>query len=89
MALAQAQRQFLQSEGPKVVYGCLLNGLFLDGLLDLMDSEEFGFMDSKFGFIGKIRYKEDGMYLPMHVSTNVARDKRTKKFYRDNLVEGL
>jgi hypothetical protein len=45
--LLQVQRQFFQSEGPKVVFA----GLF-DILLELMDSE--------CGFIGEAKYEPDG-----------------------------
>lgn len=70
--VANVQKQYLQSEGPQVVYGCLL-----DGLLDLIGSE--------FGFIGEARYESDGtMYLHVHASSNIAWDERTRNFYEAN-----
>jgi hypothetical protein len=57
--VAHVQRNFLLSEGPKVVYTCLLNGI-----LELMQGE--------FGFIGEVKYaegqpeSEDTMYLQTH-----------------------
>jgi hypothetical protein len=56
------QKNFLLSEGPKVVYTCLLNGI-----LELMQGE--------FGFIGEVKYDEDmpeseeTMYLQTHGSS--------------------
>jgi signal transduction histidine kinase/CheY-like chemotaxis protein len=75
--VAQVQRQYLQSEGPKVVYGCLL-----EGILDLMQSE--------YGFIGEVKYESDGtMYIQTHASTNIAWDEATQQFYEDNVDAGL
>lgn len=70
--VAQVQKQYLQSEGPKVVYGCLL-----DGIMDLMGSE--------IGFVGETRYEDDGtMYLHLHASTDVAWDEASRKLLEDN-----
>jgi len=69
--VAQIQKQYLQSEGPKVVYGHLL-----DGILDLVDSE--------FGYIGEARFEDDGtMYLYIHASTNIAWDDVSRKFFEE------
>lgn len=69
--VAQVQQQYLQSEGPKVVYGHLL-----DGLLDLIGSE--------FGFIGEVGWDDGDMFLLVHASSNIAWDERTRKFYEEN-----
>lgn len=70
--VAVAQKQYLQCEGPKVVYTYLL-----EGLLDLVDSE--------FGFIGEVKHDEDGrMYLHVHRATNIAWDEATREFYEAN-----
>lgn len=70
--VALVQRQYLECEGPKVVYEYLL-----EGLLDLVDSE--------FGFIGEVKHDEEGkMYLHVHRATNIAWDEPTKKFYEEN-----
>lgn len=70
--VALVQKQYLECEGPKVVYTYLL-----EGLLDLVDSE--------FGFIGEVKYDEDDkMYLHVHRATNIAWDEATKKFYEEN-----
>lgn len=45
--VAQVQRKYLQSEGPKKVYG-----LLLEGLLDSTRSE--------YGFIGEVKHEDDG-----------------------------
>lgn len=75
--IAQVQRQYLQSEGPKVTFGCLLTAL-----LDLMDSE--------YGFIGECKYEEDGtMYLQTHAITNIAWNATTRDFYDNNKESGL
>lgn len=75
--IAQVQRQFFQSESPKVVFGCLL-----EALLDLMESE--------YGFIGEIKYEDDGtMFLQTHAVTNIAWDQATNQFYDDNINQGL
>ena len=67
--IAYVQRQFFQSESPKVVFGCLLEALW-----DLMESE--------YGFIGEIKYEEDGtMYLQTHAITNIAWDVGSRQFY--------
>lgn len=69
--VAQIQKQYLESEGPKVVYGCLL-----EGILDLIDSE--------FGFIGEAKWEEGSMYLHIHATTNIAWDEETREFYARN-----
>lgn len=70
--VALVQKQYLEFEGPKVVYECLL-----EGLLDLVDSE--------FGFIGEVKHDEEGkMYVHVHRATNIAWDEATKKFYEEN-----
>jgi GAF domain-containing protein len=75
--ISQVQRQFFQREGPKVVFGCLL-----EGLLELMDSE--------YGFIGETKYEPDGtMYLQTHAITNIAWNAATRAFYEENNDSGL
>lgn len=74
--IAHVQRQFFQSESPKIVFGYLL-----EGLLDLMESE--------YGFIGEIKYEGDGtMYLQTHAITNIAWNQATRQFYDDNIHAG-
>ncbi len=74
--IAYVQRQFFQSESPKVVFGYLL-----EALLDLMDSE--------YGFIGEIKHEDDGtMYLQTHAITNIAWNQATRQFYDDNIHAG-
>lgn len=75
--IAQVQRQYLQMEEPKVVFGTLLTGL-----LELMNSE--------YGFIGEIKLEEDGtQYLQTHAITNIAWNAATQAFYEDNIENGL
>lgn len=75
--ISKVQRQFFQSESPSVVFGGLL-----EALLELMESE--------YGFIGEIRYEEDGtMYLQTHAITNIAWNETTRQFYEDNRDSGL
>ena len=74
--IAHVQRQFFQSASPHIVFGCLL-----EGLLDLMKSE--------YGFIGEIKYEEDGtMFLQTHAITNIAWNQATRQFYEDNIDAG-
>jgi GAF domain len=79
--IATVQRQYLQMEEPRVVFGTLL-----DNLLSLMDSE--------YGFIGEIKheYDQDGVmstYLQTHAITNIAWNAATRQFYEDNIDSGL
>jgi hypothetical protein len=76
--IARVQRQFFYSESRKVVFGTMLAAL-----LDLLDSE--------YGFIGEIKVNEkDGSkYLHNHAITNIAWDDATRKFYSDNVANGL
>ncbi|KAL7570151.1 hypothetical protein ACA910_019989 [Epithemia clementina (nom. ined.)] len=75
--ISEVQRQFLQKKEPRAVFGYLLSGL-----LDLMDSE--------YGFIGQIKYEDDGtMYLQTHAITNIAWNQATREFYRENAEAGL
>lgn len=81
--IASVQRQFFQSEQPKVVFG-----LLLEALLELTDSE--------YGFIGEIKYENGDrndpgstMYLQTHAITNIAWNQATRQFYEDNKVAGL
>lgn len=75
--IAHVQRQFFQIESPSIVFGGLL-----EGLLELMESE--------YGFIGEIKYEEDGtMFLQMHAITNIAWNQATRQFYEDNIDTGL
>lgn len=79
--IALVQRKFMLSESAPVVFGYLL-----EELLDLMDSE--------YGFIGEIMYDtEDGdggsMFLQTHAVTNIAWNAATRKFYDDNIDDGL
>lgn len=76
-SIATVQRQFLQMEEPKVVFGTLLAKL-----LELMDSE--------YGFIGEVKHDKDGMpYLQTHAITNIAWNAATHAFYDDNIESGL
>jgi GAF domain len=75
--IARVQRQFFHSESPKIIFGCML-----DALLHLTDSE--------YGFIGEIKYEDDGTkYLQTHAITNIAWDQVTRQFYDDNINQGL
>jgi GAF domain len=75
--ISHVQRQFFHSESPKRIFGVMLGAV-----LDLMDSE--------YGFIGEIKYEEDGTtFLQTHAATNIAWDKDTHQFYDDNEAEGL
>jgi hypothetical protein len=75
--IADCQRQYLQMEEPKIVFGTLL-----EKLLELMDSE--------YGFIGEVKHQEDGTpYLQTHAITNIAWDAATRAFYEDNIESGL
>lgn len=75
--IARVQRQFFHSESPKVIFGTML-----DALLDLLDSE--------YGFIGEVKYNEDGSkFLQTHSITNIAWDGTTRKFFEDNISNGL
>lgn len=75
--IAHVQRQFFQSESPKVVFGWLL-----ESLLELTESE--------YGFIGELKYDPDGtVFLQTHAITNIAWDQATRKFHDDNVKQGL
>jgi GAF domain len=75
--IARVQRQFFQSESPKVIFGTML-----DALLNLLDSE--------YGFIGEVKYNEDGSkYLQTHAITNIAWDNVTRQFFEENIGNGL
>jgi GAF domain len=75
--IARVQRQFFHSESPRVIFGTML-----DALLDLLDSE--------YGFIGEVKYKDDGTkYLQTHAITNIAWDQATRQFFDDNQQNGL
>jgi len=81
--IASVQRQFFQSEKPRVVFG-----LLLEALLELTESE--------YGFIGEVKYengdKDDPgstMYLQTHAITNIAWNQATRQFYEDNKEAGL
>jgi hypothetical protein len=68
--VAHVQQNFLKSEGPKVVYTCLLNGI-----LELMSSE--------YGFIGEVRYDDDGtVYLETNATSNIGLEEETLNFFR-------
>jgi diguanylate cyclase (GGDEF)-like protein/PAS domain S-box-containing protein len=56
-----------------------------DGALeDLLDVTE-----SEYGFIGEILHDEDLPYLKTHAITNIAWNKETRDFYRENVRAGL
>ena len=47
-------------------------------------------MDSEYGFIGEIKYDEEGTkYLQTHAITNIAWNAATRAFYEDNAEKGL
>lgn len=47
-------------------------------------------MESEYGFIGEIKYEEDGtMFLQTHAITNIAWNQATRQFYEDNIDAGL
>lgn len=70
--VARATQNFLQNEGSKVVYQCLLNGL-----LELEESE--------YGFIGEVHNRDTGEpYIQIHAATTSAIAKEsaeTKRFF--------
>jgi hypothetical protein len=73
--ISQVQHQFFQSKRPKVVFGCLL-----EGLLELMDSE--------YGYIRETKYEPDGTtYLQMHAITNIAWDAAPRAFYKETMTQ--
>jgi signal transduction histidine kinase/CheY-like chemotaxis protein len=75
--IVRAQRQCLQNESPRVVFGSLL-----DSLLQLTNGE--------YGFIGETKYDQDGnIYLQTHAYTNIAWDSATQKLYQENAESGL
>lgn len=79
--MVRVHRQFFDSQSSKVVFG-----VFLEALLDIMDSE--------YGFIGEIKYGGAGsgnerMYLQTHAITNIAWDQASRQFYDDNIENGL
>ncbi len=46
-------------------------------------------MESEYGFIGEIKYEEDGtMFLHNHAITNIAWNQATLQFYEDNVDAG-
>lgn len=71
--VARATQNFLQNEGAKVVYQCLLNGL-----LELEESE--------YGFIGEVRKNKQGdPYIQIHASTTIEyASEESKRFFEDN-----
>lgn len=57
-------------------------GVLLDALLDLMNSE--------YGFIGEVKYEDDGTtYLQTKSTTNIAWNDATRAFYEENVANGL
>ena len=75
--VTRVQRQFVQSESPQVVFGCML-----DCLLRLTDSE--------YGFINEVKYDASGeMYLSSQAITDNSWSASTQKFFQDNVRRGL
>jgi signal transduction histidine kinase/CheY-like chemotaxis protein len=67
-----AQRQCLQNESPRVVFGSLLGSL-----LQLTNGE--------YGFIGETKYDQDcNIYLQTQAYTNIAGDSATQTLYEEN-----
>ncbi len=70
--IAVVQSHFLKSDGPKIVYSCLM-----DGILELMQSE--------FGFIGETKYDEKGnMSLQTHATTTVGWEQETVQYFKQH-----
>jgi hypothetical protein len=47
-------------------------------------------MSSEYGFIGEVKYEEDGaMFLESKSVTNIAWNDQTRAFYEDNIASGL
>jgi GAF domain-containing protein len=75
--IVKVHRKFFDSESSNITFG-----YFLEALLDIMDSE--------YGFIGEIKYEDDGtMYLQTRAVTNIAWNDETQKFYEENVEQGL
>jgi signal transduction histidine kinase/CheY-like chemotaxis protein len=75
--LADAQRQYLDLEGPQPVFRSLLSAL-----LEILGSE--------YGFVAEIKYDRNKRpYFNMLSLTNIAWDATTRDFYRDNIDRGI
>ena len=73
--VARATQNFLQNEGSKVVYQCLLNGL-----LELEESE--------YGFIGEVHNRDTGEpYIQIHAATTSAIAKESAETGRPVQIE--
>ncbi len=75
--IIRAQALFIRSEDSRYAFDTLLKDL-----LDITESE--------YGFIGEIRLDADGQpFLKTHTITNIAWNEETRKFYNDNIEDGL
>lgn len=78
--LADAQRQYLDLQGPQVVFRSLLTTL-----LEIMGAE--------YGFVAEIKYEAEDNdadpYFHMHALSDIAWDAATSAFYRDNMDRGI
>jgi hypothetical protein len=76
-AIAKVQKQFFECASSAVVFDCLLSAL-----LKLVDGE--------YGFIGDIKYQDDGktMYFQSRAVTNIAWNQATEAFYEEHCVKG-
>jgi signal transduction histidine kinase len=75
--IARAQRQCLQNESPRVVFGSVL-----DSVLQLTNGE--------YGFIGETKYDQDGnMYLETVTHTKDNLDSATQKLSEENADSGV
>lgn len=76
-AITRAQSQFVLSRDAGTVFDSML-----EALLVLTDSE--------YGFIGETFYEDDGTpFLKTHAITNIAWDEETRRFYDENVEQGL
>jgi PAS domain S-box-containing protein len=76
-AIRHAQQQYITQRDPKLVFDDLLNNV-----LQLTQS--------KFGFIGEVLQSPEGKdYLKVHATTNISKNKETRKLYGNYIDIGM
>jgi PAS domain S-box-containing protein len=76
-AITQAQSYFISDVKPRILFEELLSNLLI-------------LTKSEYGFIGEIRHRQNNIpYLKTHAITNIAWNEETRKFYEDNIENGL
>jgi PAS domain S-box-containing protein len=76
-AITQAQSYFISDVEPRILFEELLSNLLI-------------LTKSEYGFIGEIRHRQNHIpYLKTHAITNIAWNEETRKFYEDNVENGL